>query len=110
MTETTTKPRKRMPTTPTELVKEAVKKTPSSHLNDPTVIPTTNLRVQIEHILSGYDNDFDLLAIEIKARVDRQADIARAREGCLALLGVLSRDDSPKPATEPDSDRLLHQP
>jgi hypothetical protein len=79
-----------------------IKRSPSAHLNDPTIVPTTNLRVQTEQWLNGFDNDIELLALEIKARQDRKEDLERAREGCLALLSVLARDDTQTFTTNED--------
>lgn len=66
---------------------------PSAHVNDPSVIPSSNLKVQLENILAGYDTDVSLLNLEIESRTARRADIETARDAVLAALQVLE----PKP-------------
>jgi hypothetical protein len=72
----------------------AVKRSPSTMVNDPSVIPSSALKVTVEHLLNGYDNDIEQISVEINSREARKADLERSREGCLALLSVLAREDS----------------
>jgi hypothetical protein len=79
-----------------------VKRSPSTMVNDPSIIPSSALKVTVEHLLNGYDNDLECLAVEIRTRESRRSDLERSREGCLALLSVLARDDTPDPTESSD--------
>lgn len=80
----------------------AMKRSPSTMVNDPSIIPSSALKVTVEHLLNGYDNDIEQISVEIRSREIRKADLERSREGCLALLSVLARDDTPEPAQGQD--------
>jgi uncharacterized protein YeaO (DUF488 family) len=79
-----------------------VKRSPSTMVNDPSVIPSSALKVTVEHLLNGYDNDIEQISVEINSREARKADLERSREGCLALLSVLAREDSQQATTNED--------
>jgi hypothetical protein len=79
-----------------------VKRSPSTMVNDPSIIPSSALKVTVEHLLNGYDNDIEQISVEIRSRETRKADLERSREGCLALLSVLAREDSQQ--STPDQD------
>jgi hypothetical protein len=68
-----------------------VKRSPSTMVNDPSIIPSSALKVTVEHLLNGYDQDLELISLEINSRLQRKGDLEVAREGCLALLGVIER-------------------